>query len=84
MNLREESVSDLGRRCGLTQTAVAPRIDSPQSHRSKAERHADSMVGPLVSLGGVIGLRGRILVEDETGRVVGPIVADRRLRKRCG
>ncbi len=67
------SLAEVRRRCGMSQTALAARIGMSQSDLSKAERRTDWKLSTLVSILTGLGLRAKLVVEDEEGRAVGTI-----------
>lgn len=69
----EVSLAELRRRRGVSQAALASRIGMSQSDLSKAERRADWRVSTLMSIVEGLGLRAKLVVEDERGRIVGAL-----------
>jgi len=72
------TLAELRRRRGFTQAALAPRVGMSQSDLSKAERRTDWKLSTLVSIIAGLGLRARLLVEDDDGRVVATLKTARR------
>lgn len=67
------SLAELRRRRGLSQTELAARIGMAQSDLSKAERRADWKVSTLSAILAGLGLRPKLIVEDEAGHVVAAV-----------
>lgn len=76
----EVSLAELRRLRGVSQAALAARIGMSQSDLSKAERRADWKLSTLASIVAGLGLRTKLIVEDEEGRVVGTIAGVPRTR----
>lgn len=72
----ELSLADLRRRRGLSQAALAARIGMSQSDLSKTEHRTDWRISTVASIVEGLGLRVKLAVEDEAGRVVGNITRD--------
>jgi hypothetical protein len=69
----ELPLAELRRRRGVSQATLAARIGMSQSDLSKAERRADWKLSTLRSIVEGLGLRVKLVVEDEAGRVAGTL-----------
>jgi DNA-binding Xre family transcriptional regulator len=73
------SLAQLRRQRGMSQAELAARIGMSQSDLSKAERRSDWKLSTITAIAEGLGLRARLVVEDDEGRVVGTIVAAQRI-----
>ena len=69
----EKTLAEIRLARGLSQAKLAAKIGMSQSDLSKAERRTDWKVSTLRAIASGLGLRAKIVLEDELGRPIGTI-----------